>query len=141
MSVNEMATLQSKIEELRHGYLRPVDSPGDKSYLVDAFRMSEEGEIFVFSEQELPVNGKPVDVSLKFIDKENGEYLVINGTATKANSMIPPVITVPGDRGMILKVHVSTAQYFQREEYSSFASNLTRKAIWKLKQGWRTFFR
>ncbi len=132
----EIKSLKTKIEEMKHAILRPEEN-GNGNYLVETFRVTDDGRIYCFCEDASKED--IFEASLKFIDKENGEYLLVHGTATRDEKVLPPRITTPGAPGTVFAIDINTAQYFQRELCNSFASDLNRKAIWKLRQGWSSY--
>jgi len=143
MTSPTLETLRNKIRQLKHAILKPVQQEPCESYMVETLGIAEDGTIFC-SSKEMIANQKesPFDVILKYLDKEQGEYVLIHGSASKQMySFLPKMETETNNPVSTLKIKINTAQYFEKEELPAFASNLKKKVIWKLKYGWASLLR
>ena len=145
MSSPTLETLKDKIRQLKHAILKPVQQESCESYMVETIGIAEDGTILCSSKDPIANHqgqGSPFEVTLKYLDKEQGEYVLIHGSASKQMFSFLPRMSIETDKhGSTLKIKINTAQYFQKEESPEFASNLKRKVIWKLKYGWASLFR
>ena len=138
-----LETLRNKIRQLKHAILMPVQQEPCESYMVETLGIAEDGTIFCSSQVKI-ANQKesPFDVTLKYLDKEQGEYVLIHGSAiNQMYSFLPKMDSAGNNPVSTLKIKIQTAQYFEKEELPAFASNLKKKVIWKLKYGWASLLR
>jgi len=143
MTSPTLETLRNKIRQLKHAILKPVQQEPCESYMVETLGIAEDGTIFC-SSKDIIANQEdsPFDVILKYLDKEQGEYVLIHGSAYKQMySFLPRTETETNNPVSTLKIKINTAQYFEKEELPAFSSNLKKKVIWKLKYGWASLLR
>jgi len=143
MTSPTLETLRNKIRQLKHAILKPVQQGSSESYMVETLGIAEDGTIFCSSKDVIANQEEsPFDVILKYLDKEQGEYVLIHGSASKQMySFLPKMETETNNPVSTLKIKINTAQYFEKEELPAFASNLKEKVIWKLKYGWASLLR
>jgi hypothetical protein len=143
MATPTLETLRNKIRQLKHAILKPVQQESSESYRVETLGIAEDGTIFCSSNDMIANQEEsPFDVILKYLDKEQGEYVLIHGSASKQMySFLPRMETETNNPVSTLKIKINTAQYFEKEELPAFASNLKEKVIWKLKYGWASLLR
>jgi hypothetical protein len=120
MSAANLASLKTKVEELKRAILKSEDSEDADSYIVQAFRVTDDGAVYCFCTDCLIGDDTAFEATLKFIDRENGEYLIIRGSASLQVSLIPPVIANQERKGSVFKIQINSAQYFQRESSSLY---------------------
>ena len=143
MSSPTLETLRDKIRQLKHAILKPVQQEPCESYMVETLGIAEDGTIFCSSKDVIANQEEsPFEVTLKYLDKEQGEYVLIHGSASKEiYSFLSRMQLETNNTVSTLKIKIQSAQYFEKEESTSFASNLKKKVIWKLKYGWASLFR
>ncbi len=144
MSTPTLEILRNKIRQLKHAILKPVQQEPCESYMVETLGIAEDGTILCSSKNVIANQDQesPFEVTLKYLDKEQGEYLLIHGSASKEMfSFLPSREIETNNSVSTLKIKIKMAQYFKKEELPAFASNLKKKVIWKLKYGWASLLR
>jgi hypothetical protein len=143
MTSPTLETLRNKIRQLKHAILKPVQQEPCESYMVETLGIAEDGTIFCTSKDIITNQAEsPFDVTLKYLDKEQGEYVLIHGSASKQKYAFLPKMEIEANNPVsTLKIKIQTAQYFEKQELPAFASNLKKKVIWKLKYGWASLLR
>ena len=130
MSSPTLETLRTKIRQLRHAILKPVEQEPCESYMVETLGIAEDGTILCSSNDVIADQKEqetPFAVTLKYLDKEQGEYVLIHGSASKQMFSFPPKMATETNKyRSTLIIKINTAQYFQKEESPAFASNLKR---------------
>lgn len=129
----EIDTLENNVLRLKQALLKPTANNGCETYIVDVYRIGDEGELLCYCEDQMMGDEELFEATLKFINKDEGEYLLVCGQACLLPDALPPAIGADGIKGSVFRVNIATAQFFKREEYGS---DIKRKAVWKLKQGW-----
>ena len=143
MASPTLETLRDKIRQLKHAILKPVQQESSESYQVETLGIAEDGTIFCASKDMIAYQEKsPFEVTLKYLDKEQGEYVLIHGSASKEiYSFLSRMQIQTNNTVSTLKIKIQSAQYFEKVELPAFASNLKKKFIWKLKYGWASLLR
>src|ERR1700694_4147554 len=85
MTSPTLETLRNKIRQLKHAVLKPVQQDPCESYVVETLGIAEDGTILCSSSDAIANQHQesPFDVTLKYLDKEEGQYVLIYGSASK----------------------------------------------------------
>src|ERR1700704_4750224 len=127
MTSPTLETLRNTIRQLKHAILKPVQKEPCESYMVETLGIAEDGTILCSSNDVMANQDQesPFEVTLKYLDKEQGQYVLIYGSASKEKfSFLPRMDTESNNPVSTLKIKINTAQYFEKEELPAFASNL-----------------
>jgi len=134
--------LKNKIKQLKHAIMKPEEKESGKSYLIETLEVGTDGEIVCYSDDAISREPSvPFPVTLRFLNKEKGEYIVIQGLASK--QLFPLSAKLLSGIEVLkstLKIKINSAKYFQKEEPLSESDN-KKTGIWKLKYGWNSVFR
>ena len=135
--------LKNKIKQLKHAILKPEEKDSGKSYIVETLDVAADGNIVCCSEDSISKEPSvPFSVTLRYINKEKGEYILIEGLATKQLFPLSPKLLSGMDvLKSTYKIKVNSAKYFEKEESTTMETGIRKKAIWKLKFGWASVFR
>jgi general stress protein 26 len=134
MYKGDVRLLKEKIEFIKYGILK-VTGPGlfkVPSCLIESFQVDDEGGIWCSvseSVSELMLSGKSFPVQLKYVHKEEGLFLKVQGKATVVQHIKVINETRRHNQGyvqqtnrMILRVHIEEAEFFKKQVMSRYTS-------------------
>jgi len=135
--------LKNKIKQLKHAIMKPEEKEAGKSYMVETLEVASDGNIVCCSYDTIQKEPSvPFPVTLRYISKEKGEYILIEGLASK--QLFPLSAKLLSGMEVLkstFKIKVNSAKYFEKEESISMDSGIKKPGIWKLKFGWASVFR
>jgi len=135
--------LKNKIKQLKHGIMKPEEKEVGNSYMVETLEVASDGEIVCCSYDAIPKEPfVPFPVTLRYISKEKGEYILIQGLASK--QLFPLSAKLMSGLDVLkstFKIKVNSAKYFEKEESPIIEAGIKKPGIWKLKFGWASVFR
>jgi hypothetical protein len=133
--------LKNKIKQLRHAIMKSDEKESGKSYLIETLDVAD-GDIMCFSDDAIQQEPSvPFPVTLKYISKEKGEFILIEGVASK--QLFPfsaKLLTGLEVLKSTIKIRINSAKYFEKE-VSSMDADFKKKGIWRLKYGWVSVYR
>lgn len=134
--------LKNKIKQLKHAIMKPEEMDSGKSYLIETLDVATDGDIVCYSDDAISKEPSvPFPVTLKYLNKEKGEYILIQGLASKQLFPLSSKLLLGIEvLKSTLKIKINSAKYFQKEDSNS-ESGSTNPGIWKLKYRWASVFR
>jgi hypothetical protein len=143
MMAPTLEILKEKIKQLKHAIMKPEEKESGKSYLVETLDVATDGNIVCSSDDTIQKEPSvPFPVTLRYINKEKGEYIVIEGLASK--QLFPLTAKLLSGIEVLkstIKIKINSAKYFEKEESASMENGIKKSGIWKLKYGWASVFR
>lgn len=143
MTTPNLEILKYKIRQLKHAVMNSEEKESDKSYIIETVDVANDGDIVCYSDDTIAKEpAVPFPVTLKYMSKEKGEYILIHGLASK--QLFPLTAKLLSGIEVLkstIKVKINSAKYFQKEESTSLEQGIKKTGIWKLKYGWASVFR
>ena len=145
MVENDLEVVRRKVELLHYAVLKIVGKHFLKisRILVETVSMDESGIIWLTSKDPLPkilINPRGFNVHLRYINKHEEKYLQIEGRAfiEQYSEMVmdehrQDKVTFKNQNNILIRVEVSTAEYFKKKTISRYTSFL--QSIWSLSMG------
>lgn len=138
-----LEVLKNKIKQLKHAVMKSDEKESGKSYIIETLDIVTDGNIVCYTDDAINKEpSEPFPVTVKYMSKEKGEYVLIQGVASK--QLFPFSAKLLSGIDVIkstFKIKINSAKYFQKEESASIETGTKKTGIWKLKYGWASVFR
>ena len=129
------ADLQEVIESVRFGVVRITEKSlfSNNRCLVETTHVDESGYIWCITSDTLPAayqSGKTFPVSLKYVNREQHNYLKITGESTIVEVKQDLASGKKGRNLTYIKIRVLEAQFFKKKTLSKYTSIF--QSVWKI---------